>query len=377
MNGVASTRPYFSPAQERFVQRGVRDVLRSGRLILGPYTRQFEEGMRKYVDTSFAIAVGSCTAALEIVLRFLGVQDREVIVPTNTFVASANAVLFAGGHPVLADIDPGSLCLDLPDLERKISPRTRAVMVVHVAGLLHPQIEEIVRICARHRLALIEDVAHAAGATFKGRKAGSFGDAGCFSFYPTKVMTTGTGGLITTRHPDLAVYAQRVRHHGAGSGGLTDIQELGNDWLISEISAVIGLAQLSEIEAMIARRRGVAARYAGAVAGSDWLEALPQYADCRHVFYKYPVLLESAGLRKTVADRLKADYRIETGSVYDPPIHRQPYHARRMGLKAEEFPLAESVLGRILCLPIAVGMTDAAIDHVLSSLRTVRAAVVA
>jgi dTDP-4-amino-4,6-dideoxygalactose transaminase len=354
------------------IQQGVRDVLRSGRLILGPYTRDLERALQSYVDVPHAVAVSSCTAALEIVLRFLGVQDREVIVPTNTFVASANAVVFAGGRPVLCDIDPASLCLDVRDMERKITPRTKAVMVVHIAGLLHPEIEEIERICRERGLELIEDVAHAAGATYKGRKAGSFGVAGCFSFYPTKVMTTGTGGLITTRRADLASYAQRLRHHGAGRGGLTDIQELGNDWLMGEISAVIGLAQFSELEAMIAHRRQVAARYTRALSGSELFQVLPEYPDCRHVFYKYPVTVDTVSGRNTLVEELKSTYAIETGSIYYPPIHRQPYHARMLGVKPADFPRAESVLGRIVCLPVSARMTDEEIDYVLTSLHSAR-----
>ncbi len=365
-----STRPYFSRKQRRLVASAVDRALASGQLILGPIARELEQRFEAYCDVPHAVAVSSCTAALEITLRYAGVASREVIVPTNTFVADANAVLYAGGTPVLADVDPESLCLDVDDLRRKLTSRTRAVIVVHIAGLAHPRWDEIAALCRKRGIFLIEDVAHAVGATYRGRMAGSLGDAACFSFYPTKVMTTGTGGMITTRDRGLAEYAQSLRHHGAGPGGLTDVRELGNDWLLDEVSASLGLAQLSELEHMLARRRQIAAQYANGVRKLDAVSCLREPPHCRHVYYKFPLLVRTAELRNRLSSSLKQEFGIETGSIYYPPIHRQPCHRKRLGLRAGDYPNAEDVLGRILCLPVAVQMTAGDVRYVLGALRT-------
>ncbi len=317
----------------------------------------------------YAVAVSSCTAALEITLRFFCVEGREVIVPTNTFVASANAVRFAGGTPVLADIDPKSLCLDIGDLHRKFNRKTSAVIVVHIAGLVHPRLEEIRRLCKEHHVALIEDVAHAAGATYHGRAAGTIGDAGCFSFYPTKIITCGTGGMIITPHEDLAHFALSLRHHGAGMNGLTSITHLGNDWLLDEMRAAVGLAQLRQIEHIIALRRSVAVQYTRGLRKLKKVCPLPAYPRIRHVYYKYAIECDSPEVRDRLVQVLGTRYGIDTGSIYYPPVHRQPLYAREMSRKRGGFPHAEDILPRVLCLPIYAQMLGSDIRRVLLALR--------
>jgi dTDP-4-amino-4,6-dideoxygalactose transaminase len=365
--GIPSNRPFFSLKQIRWIQRALFRILSSGRLILGPYTAELERAFAAYVGTPHAVALSSCTAALEIALRFFGVKDREVIVPTNTFVASANAVRFAGGTPVLADIDPECLGLDLEDLERKLNHRTRAVIVVHIAGLVHPRLEEIRSLCRQQNVVLIEDVAHAAGATYRGRMGGTFGEAGCFSFYPTKVITTGTGGMLVTPQEDLADFARCLRHHGAGKQGLTQITHLGNDWLLDEVRAAIGLAQLREIERIIARRRAVAAQYHGALRGHPRAQPLPDPPKTRHVYYKYAVKLGRPEERGRLVDLLKSRHGIETGSIYYPPVHLQPLYAKEPGRRKMSFPKADEVLPRLICLPVHARMALADVQRVLAA----------
>ena len=366
---MPSTRPYFSAAQRKLILASIDESLQAGRMILGPVAGRLEQQFRDYCGVSHAAAVSSCTAALEIVLRYVGVEGAEVILPTNTFVADANAVVFAGGTPVISDIDRDVLCLSVNDLARKISPRTKAVIVVHLAGLIPPRMDEILALCRKRKIYVIEDVAHAVGATYDGRMAGSLGDAACFSFYPTKVMTTATGGMITTRDPELDRWARLLRHHGAGPGGLTDVQALGNDWILNEISASLGVAQMTEIESMIERRREVAARYDATVVGLEGVRTLPSFPRCRHVYYKYPLLVRSRALRMRLAEIMKKDFGIDTGSIYYPPIHRQPFQKKLLGLRNADYPAAEDVLGRILCLPVAVQMTEADTRYVVDSLR--------
>ena len=363
---ISSSKPYFSKQQKRFVKDSLESIFNSGRLILGPYTRKLQDKFARYTGTKFAVAVSSCTAALEIALRFIDVKDKEVVVPTNTFVASANAVMFAGGILVLADIDCESLCLDVNDFKRRINKKTKAVIVVHVAGLIHPKIREIKKICKSRNIFLIEDVAHAIGSTIDGEKAGTLGDVGCFSFYPTKIITTGTGGMITTDNKHLADYALSVRHHGAGKG-LDDIEELGNDWLLDEVRASLGIAQLGEIEKFIAARREIANHYDSEIKNLN-LTRLQKFPGIRHVYYKYPIILKNKTIRNKIKTILKNQYGIETGSIYFPPVHQMPIYKKMYTFKNSDFPVANDILPRVLCLPIFVQMKQKEVNFVIESL---------
>jgi perosamine synthetase len=363
---IPATRPWFPPDQERFILGAVRKVLRTGRLILGPYTEQLERQFARHAGVPHAVAVSSCTAALEIAFRWGRIAGGEVVIPTNTFVATANAVWLAGGQPVLADIDPSTLCLDVEDLRRRVTRRTRAVVVVHIGGLVHPRIGEIRAFCRQRKLVLVEDAAHAAGATLDGQRAGSFGDVGCFSFYPTKVMTSLVGGMVATRHRGLAEFARSMRHHGVGPGGLLDIRCLGNDFLMDEIRAAVGIAQLRGLERAIRLRRRVASLYDRLLRDLP-VAILRAPKGVRHVYYKYLVLLRTAAERRRIAAALRA-HDIEVGSLYEPPVHRQPYHAAALGHRNGDFPVADDVLPRVLALPLHPGMTEREVRAVVAAL---------
>jgi perosamine synthetase len=363
---IPSAKPFFSEEDIQSISQEVSDVLRSGRLILGPYTKKFEQAFRDYCGVSYAVAVSSCTAALEISLRYFNIRGKEVIVPTNTFIATSNAVLYAGGTLVLADIRPETLCLDPADLRRRITPRTGGVIVVHIAGLPCPDIDEIRNICREHGLFLLEDAAHAHGATIGGRKTGSIGDAGCFSFYPTKVMTACTGGMITTNSSALAEYAVSLRHHGVGNG-LNHIINLGNDWLMSEIGAVLGHHQLDELESNLAKRNTIAARYIEALAGNSLAVGFSPPSGIRHSYYKYPVFLSPGVEKKILVRRLKDEYGIDIGSVYDPPVHLHPVYQRLFAYPDGSFPNADKTLTHTCCLPMYVRMTPSETDYVITS----------
>jgi len=213
---IPKTQPFFLDEDIPLILDDIRAVLKSGRLILGPYTQQFEKDFQEYCGVKYAVAVSSCTSALEIVLRYFDVAGKEVILPTNTFIATANAVTYSAGKPVLTDIDPDTLCMCPDDMLRKMTPNTCGVIVVHIAGLIDPAIQRIRQVCRERGIFMIEDASHAHGATLSGEKAGNLGNAGCFSMYPTKVMTTSTGGMITTNDEGLAEYAVSLRHHGVG-----------------------------------------------------------------------------------------------------------------------------------------------------------------
>jgi perosamine synthetase len=366
---IATAKPFFSEEDIQAISLKVSSILRTGRLILGPYTQTLETKFAEYIGVKHAIAVSSCTAALEITLRYFDVKDKEIIVPTNTFLATSNAVIYGGGTPILADINPDTLCLDPIDFERRITPRTKGVIVVHVGGLPCPDMDAIQAICKERGLFLLEDVAHSHGGTINGKKTGSLGNAGCFSFYPTKVMTTCTGGMITTDDDKLAEYAISLRHHGVGTG-LTDIVNLGNDWLMDEISALLGTYQLRALESNLIRRNEIARKYADELDNYEGVRVFKVPMNIRHSYYKCPVLLPPLVDKRVFVEKMKNEMGIDLGSIYDPPCHLQPVYQRVFGFHYGMFPQAEETLERVCCLPMFVQITDEEINYVIKSFKS-------
>jgi len=367
---IKSSQPNFPAPELEWILREMRSVLESGILTNGSRTAEFERAFADLVGVRHAIAVSNGTAALEITLRFYELNGAEVIVPTNTFLSSANAVIFAGGVPVLADMAPESLCLSLEEIESRLTERTKGVMVVHVAGLICPGISVIREFCRDRSLFLIEDAAHAHGAVCDGRGAGSLGDAGCFSFFPTKPMTTGEGGMITTNNEDLAAFARAFRNHGVKEGSSLQVV-LGHNYRMDELSAVLGLSQTRSLEASLSRRRVIAKRYQEGLNELPKLRCVVGSNHVVHSFYKFPTLLPTKHDRDTVSTALRELHGIESGTVYWPPCHLQPVVQSRTDLyrASGSFPVAEDILPRILCLPIHAGLDRAAVDTVIEAVR--------
>src|SRR5437773_3986059 len=253
-------KPFFPPDSRREILASIDAMLESGQLMLGEHSKNLEAAFAVHHGTRSAVATNSCTSALQICLMHYDVRGREVLVPSAGFITDISVIQWAGGTPILVDCDPATLAFDLDDLRRKVSPRTKGMIWVHLIGLISPAWKEIVAFAREHELFLIEDCAHAHGAEVDGRKAGSFGDVGCFSFYPTKVMTSGTGGILVTSDPALEKSAREIRLFGRenGTGGV--VRE-GNDWFLDEIRACIAHSQLKDLEMFLARRREIAGLY--------------------------------------------------------------------------------------------------------------------
>lgn len=367
MNEIKSARPFFDETSMNLITEDIKKILRSGILQLGPYTKKFEEMFSAYIGTKEAIAVSCCTAAIEIALRFYNIKDKEVIVPTNTFIASANAVIYAGGKPVLADIKKETLCIDPNNVLNRITPKTSGIIVVHLAGMVCPEINQLKEICQDHGLFILEDAAHAHGATIDGKKAGNLGDVGCFSFYPTKVMTTGEGGIITTNDPDLARNARRMRNHGREEGtGLA--VTLGYNWLMDEIKAAMGIRQLEQLDKFIEKRNKIARKYDAGLKNIEGVEPISPPENVGHSYYKYPIYLEEEIDAVKLAELLKSKYGINVGNIYYPPCHLQPVYKRIFGYKGGELPVSERVLRKVIALPMHLQITESEINRVLNGL---------
>jgi dTDP-4-amino-4,6-dideoxygalactose transaminase len=368
---IPAARVYFSEDDRRLILERIDEVLRSGMLTLGKYGRQFEEEFARHVGTQYAIAVNSGTSALEIPLRVWGIEGNSVIVPTNTFMATALAVWHAGGDVIFADV-ADNLCLDADSLEQSIRDDTKVVIVVHIGGVVPPQMERIVEICRRRNLLLLEDAAHAHGSSLYGRRAGTFGDAAAFSFYPTKVMTSAEGGMIVTNDQPLYEQSQVLRDQGkAGFYGNVHT-ELGYNWRMSEVHAAIGLAHLSRLDDFIAERRHIAHIYDEGLRDVPHVTALELPEGVVSNYYKYVAVLDEGIDRAQIKKRLREEFTVSlSGEVYELPVHLQPVVERLQGPGQGRFPLAEDLCRRHICLPVYPTMTEAEAEYVLESLKRV------
>ncbi|MCX5788596.1 MAG: DegT/DnrJ/EryC1/StrS family aminotransferase [Elusimicrobia bacterium] len=363
----------FDAKDRAFLAEGLAKILDSGALVMGENTKAFEREFAALCGVPYAVATSNCTTALEIILRAVGVEGGSVIVPTNTFIATAFAAVHAGAKVVFADSDPTTLCLDPKDVERRLRPDTRAVIIVHIGGIITPAIEDLKRLCDAKGIALVEDCAHAHGSTYKGTAAGAWGWAGAFSFFPTKPLVSGEGGIITTR--DQAVYekALMLRNHGKNPKLGNRITELGHNWRMSEITALLALQQTRKAKELFADRKATAAYYdreLSGLAGAKPL-AMPQGMDS--TYYKYVMVLEPGLPRDALKKLMKERFQVSlTGEVYDVPCHKEPVwqqHPRAAINASDSFPGADEIAARHFCLPLYPGLTDAERAHVVSSLK--------
>lgn len=307
-------------------------------------------------------------------MRAIGVTGRDVIVPANTFFATAEAALRAGGRPVFADIDAGTFALSPETLLAALTPQTAAVVLVHIGGLITPDVAELARICADRGVALVEDAAHAHGARFDGQFAGAFGVAAGFSFFPTKVVTCGEGGMIVTSSGDVDQQARTYRDQGKGSVSANHHVLHGYAWRMSEQAAVTGLVHLRRMTTFIEHRRSVAARYDAALAQLDGLEPLGEPPGCEGNYYKYIAMLPSGADRATFKQKLATDHGVRlAGEVYELPLHRQPVFAEFAG---PPLPVAEDLCARHICLPVHSDMTADEVDQVVGGVSAVYDALV-
>ncbi|MCM3923643.1 DegT/DnrJ/EryC1/StrS aminotransferase family protein [Frankia sp. AiPs1] len=362
---VPAARIVFSPEDRAEIASATTEILSTGAMTLGAHTNEFEAAFAAAHRAPFAVAVSSGTAALEIILRSLDVQGADVVVPTNTFAATAFAVLRAGGTPVFADVSPDTFALTARDVEAVVTPNTRAVVLVHIGGLIAPDVAELAAFCADRGLALVEDAAHAHGCRHGAGYAGSFGAAGAFSFYPTKLITSGEGGMIVTADPAIHEAALIYRDQGkAGFLGNTHIKQ-GYAWRLSEMHAVTGKVHLRHLDEFLTTRAAVAARYDAALDALDGAGRLRVPAGDVCNYYKYIVLPRPGVDRARLKKELKERHGVSlSGEVYEAPLHQQPVFSDYVG---RSLPVAEDLCARHVCLPIHSDMTDAEADHVVTS----------
>lgn len=349
----------------------VVEVLRSGRLALGPRAEAFEAAVAKHIGVKHAVAVSSGTAALHLIVRALGLgEGDEVLVPSFTFAASVNALLYERATPVFVDVEPDTYNLDPADLERKVTPRTRAVMAVDAFG--HPvEWDAVAAVASAHGLRVMDDSCEALGAEYRGKPVGRFGDAAAFAFYPNKQMTTGEGGMVVTDDGDIARLARSLRNQGrAEMGAWLEHHHLGYNYRMDEMSAALGLSQFARLEALLLARQRVADLYNRRLAEIPGLRIPIVRPWVRMSWFVYVVTLPEGVDRDAVIARLAE--RGVPSRGYFAPIHTQPY-IRGLGLAAARLPVTEAVARRTLALPFHGRMSEREVDLVASALEDVLA----
>jgi len=368
----------FGPAEKK----AVRDVIASGWLTTGPRVREFERRISQFTGAKYAAAVSSGTAGLHLSLKGVGIgPGDEVITTPMTMAATVEAILYCGAKPVLADIDPVSLNIDPGAVEKKITSKTKAVVAVDMAGV-PCEYHALKEIAGKYGISLIEDAAHALGGEYRKKRIGTIADATVFSFYPTKNITTGEGGIVTTNSGRLAGKIRRLSLHGMDSSGWQrykggswryDITDLGFKYNMAELPAALGLAQLDRFEKFRGKREHLAKRYAKGLSGlTEYLEIPLEYDDRKPARHLYIVRLNRKNWR---IDRDRVIMELEKRGVgcgvHFIPIYRFKYYKERLDYKPKDFPNTEASFKRIISLPFYVDLSFKEVDYVCTVLHNI------
>jgi len=357
-------------------------TLQAGWLGTGPRVARFEEDFRRYKGSAHAVAVNSCTAALHLSMIACGLQPGdEVITTPMTFCATINAIVHAGATPVLADVDPDTMNIDPEHVRAKITPRTRAILPVHFAGRAC-DMAALMATARAHDLAVVEDCAHAIETEFKGTRAGTFGDYACFSFYVTKNVVTGEGGMVLTENTEHAARIKRLALHGMsqdawrrfGDEGYKHylVMESGFKYNMMDLQAALGIHQLKRVEANWQRRQAIWRRYNEALAPLPITLPADPEEDCRHAYHLYTILVDpgQCGLTRDAFLNAITAHNIGVG-VHYLSIADHPYYQHTFAWKPEDYPQALRIGRQTVSLPLSAGLTDDDVEDVIEAVRRV------
>ncbi len=363
---VPATKPFFSNDDVKFITEKFAEIL-EGKSFLSMYKygEQFERDYAAYTGTKDAVACNSGTSALELITRGLDLKGKEIILPSNTFVATANAIINAGAIPVFAECTE-DMCLDPEDVKKRLTKNTGAVMTVHIGGIVSKNITSLQKICSTNNIHLIEDAAQAHGSSLDGKKAGSFGVAAGFSFFSTKVLTTGEGGMVTTSDLSLGKKMRSLREFGKEKNGvyINYYTALGYNWRLPEVAALMGIRQLASIEDFITERQELARIYDEELSGCEEIKIISPPRKKEHNYFKYIVLLKNHE-RDILHKKLEERQIYLSGYVYELPLHKQPVFPDSHDLSLN---MTEMLCSSHICLPIFYGMTREQVRFVTKNL---------
>lgn len=379
---VSTEIPFHKPYITEEEISEVLDSLRSGWITMGPKTVEFERRFGEYVGSDHAVSMNSCTACLHLALKAIGLREGdEVLVPAITFTATAEVVTYFNAVPIMVDVDRDTVNIDVTKIEEKITEKTKAVIPVHYAG--QPcDMDEILALAGQRRISVIEDAAHAVPAVYRGRRVGSIGDITCFSFYATKSLTTGEGGMATTHNGEWAEAMKILRLHGISRDAWKrytsegswyyEVVEAGFKYNMTDLQAALGIAQLRKCDWMRDRRAEIAERYSSAFASLPGVRPPVVKDDRVSAWHLYVLQIEPEALtigRDRFIEELKA--RGVLTSVHFIPLYRHPYYRRTFGYDGQDYPVSEYLFERIVSLPLYPGMSDDDVQLVTDAVRDV------
>lgn len=373
--------PFHLPTLEQEEISAVTNVLRGGWLTKGPETLKLEENVKHFVGTKHAIGVNSCTSALHLSLETAGISvGDEVIVPTYTFAATANVVIHAGAKPVLVDVDSDNFCINIAAAEKAISKRTKAIVPVHFAG--HPcEMDLIQELARKHNLEVIEDAAHAFGAKYKGKMIGGLSKYTCFSFYVTKNITTGEGGMITTDDDEMAEKLRTSSMHGLNADAWNrysnrgswyyEVVNAGYKYNMSDLQAALGNVQLLKVQRFQESRETIAKKYVAELSNSEPIIVCPRpKSNVKSAWHLFPIILRFEKLRLNRDKFIQALKAEQIGtSVHFIPVHMHPYYAQTYSYRETDFPNSYFLFSHEISLPIYPNMTENDVMDVISALK--------
>jgi len=364
---IALARPDITQAE----RDAVNEVLHTPHLALGPKLAEFEAHIAQFVGTRYATAISSGTSGLHLCLRAMGIQSGDEVITTPfSFVASANCALFEGAKPVFVDIDPATWNVDANAIADAITPRTRVLLPVDVFGII-AEMDTIRTIADKHGLYILEDSCEALGATYKGKPAGSLGDAGVFGFYPNKQITTGEGGMIVTNNDQLHKLVISMRNQGRDDGmGWLAHARLGYNCRLSDINCAIGIVQMKRIDDILGKRHRVAEWYQARLRDESRVSMQKIPVDCRISWFVMVIRLNDDYTSQQRDNIIQSLRNKGVGcSNYFPPIHLQPFYVEQFGYKRGDFPICEALCDRTIALPFHGQLTEAEVDTVCQELR--------
>jgi perosamine synthetase len=368
--------PFYKPWITNQDEKAISQALKSRWLTGGPIAAKFENQFAEYVGVKCAVSVNSCTAALHLAMRVLNIKSGdEVIVPDVTFAATANAALFVGAKPVFADVDEKTFNISPNDVLNKITPKTKAIIPVHYGGQ-SCDMKELMDIAQDYKLHIVEDCAHSLGAEYEGKKTGSFGIFGCFSFYPTKIITTLEGGMITTNDENLAKKLQILREHGMSKSAIDresqaswyyDVVDLGYNYRLNELQAALGSSQLERVKDGI-KMRMEAAHYYGERLKFNGITIPYKAARRSHIYHLYVIKVDEGKFGESRDELFKKLSEKQVGlSLHYTPLHKLSFYQKFLN-GTDKFPVAEQIYRQILSLPLYPTMTETDLDYVIESI---------
>ena len=369
--------PFFVPWITDKDKNYILKALDQRWLTNGPFLEKFENKFGQYLNTKYAVGVGSATHALHLALRSVCVSSKdEVIVPTFTFAATANAVRYCGAKPILTDVDTNTFNISIKEIEKNINKKTKGIIVVHYGGQ-SCDLEPIMEISRKKNLFVIEDCAHALGSTYMGKKCGSIGNAGCFSFYPTKIITTGEGGMLTTNNSKIFHKVQLLKSQGMNVSSKEremnrkwkyDVIDLGYNYRLDEIRSALGFSQLKRVDEINKKRMAIAKMYNQLIKKIKGLTIPFVDEDRNHIYHLYTIKIEKNYhlTRDKLFEKLNKNY-IGT-SVQYTPLHLMSLYKKEYHNKKNRFVVSNKLKNQVLCLPIYPSMTRKHVEYVVSKL---------